>query len=362
MNIHTKSVLIITAVTLVSSALLWAFTGFSTTISNFDGPYYAVIAQCGYVKSCISHLFSFPLPLEYYAAHLPLYPLFIRIVSLLSPLNLLQSSVLLSLLFSIVYSLTMYLIWQRMGWKNGLGVALVSLFFWPRMWVVRSVGSPETLFLGLIVLSLYLFEKKKFLWAGLFGALATLTKTPGVLLFAGYALYLAQQFLEHRKIDVRSFWIILIPLALIGLFGFHYLQTGDFLAYFNSGDNIHLQVFPFRVFDSNQPWVGTFWLEDVLWIYLVGGLGAVAAMRKSRVWGWFGIVFFLTILFVSHRDISRYSLPLVPVVLLGFSELLARREVKIALALLVVPMFFYSINFMNHNAVGISDLAPFFLK
>ena len=37
-------------------------------------------------------------------------------------------------------------IFEEFKWGNPLLVALIWLFAWPRIWVVRSVGSPETLF------------------------------------------------------------------------------------------------------------------------------------------------------------------------------------------------------------------------
>ena len=61
---------------------------------------------------------------------------------------------------------------------------LAFLFVWPRMWTVRTIGSPETLFIFLILLSLRYFDLKKYLLAGIFGALAVLTKSPGILLFS----------------------------------------------------------------------------------------------------------------------------------------------------------------------------------
>ena len=151
----------------------------------------------------------------------------------------------------------------------------------------------------------------------------------------------------------------MIPAALVGLFYYYQIRTGDFLAYFHSGDNIHLQALPFRVFDSSQPWVGTFWLEDILWVYLVGGIGVIRAIRKNKIFGTFGAVFYATILFVSHRDIARYSLPLVPVVLLGLSDVLEKKEVRWALGLLLVPAFFYTVNFLIHNQLPIADWGPF---
>jgi len=260
---------------------------------------------------------------------------------------------------TIAGAILIYWIFDKYHWGEPLTVTLVWLFWWPRMWAVRSVGSPETLFILLTVGSLYFFGQKKYWLSGIAGALAVLTKSPGILLLFAYGLALTEKYIKTKSLELKAYPILLIGLAIMGLFVFYGFKTGDFLAYFHSGDNIHLQVLPFKIFDSSQPWVGDFWLEDVLWVYLAGIVGVYYAFKKSRVWGWFGTVFLASIFFVSHRDISRYSLPLIPVVLLGLSDILKRREVKWVLAAMVIPLYFYTLNFVAHNYTAIADWAPF---
>lgn len=339
---------ILALVSIISSLALWLPVGKQKIFENYDGPYYVVVAKSWYNKDYIGKHFSFPLPLEYYAAHFPLYPFFIRIFSSIGYLN---SMILVNVLATAITAVVIYKIFDEFKWGNPLWISCTWLFFWPRMWVVRSIGSPETLFILWILLSLYFFQKKKYWWAGLIGALAVFTKSPGILLFP--------TFLLASKFDRKTWPTILIPLALLGVFGLFYLQTGDFLAYFHSGDNIHLQLLPFRVFDSNQPWVGQWWLEDILWIYLIGAIGVYRAFKKSALWGWWGTIFYGVILFVSHRDLSRYSLPLVPVILLGLAEIFEKKEVRWILIFMLIPTYFYSLNFLLHNTVMISDWTPF---
>ncbi|MBI5358765.1 hypothetical protein HZB69_04040 [Candidatus Amesbacteria bacterium] len=349
-----KNWLIIILVTLISTIVVWWVVGLKTIYQNFDGPYYLVVAKSWYDKATIGKYFSFNLPLEYYPAHFPLYPIATKLISWLPLLNPLKSMLLINLGATAASAIVFFEILKNKKVPHALFMALVFLFIWPRMWAVRSIGSPETLFILWILLSLKYFELKRFWMAGLFGALAILTKSPGILLFPVY--FLASKF------DKKIWPTLLIPLALLLLFTFFRIQTGDFLAYFNSGDNIHLQALPFKIFDSSQPWVGSFWLEDIIWIYLIGGLGVYYAFQKDRLWGIFGMVFYSVILFVSHRDIARYSLPLIPIVLYGFSDLFKRKEVRIALILLIIPLYFYTLNFLTHNIVAISDWAPFLSK
>lgn len=334
-----------------STLALWVPVGMQKIYENFDGPYYVVVAKSWYDKAFIGKNFSFPLPLEYYAAHFPLYPALIRAFGFLGYLN---SMLVVNLAASALGAMVIYKIWDEFKWGSPFVAGLVWLFAWPRMWAVRSIGSPETLFILFVLLTLYEFQKKSYWLAAIAGALAVLTKSPGVLLFPAFVL--------ASKFNKKIWPTLLIPVALTAVFGFYYLRTGDFLAYFHSGDNIHLQLLPFRVFDSNQPWVGNWWLEDILWIYLIGAIGVIRAFRKSAVWGWWGAIFYTVLLFVSHRDIARYSLPLVPVVILGLTEVLEKKEVRWALLLLIIPMYFYSLNFLAHNTVAISDWTPFFSR
>lgn len=346
-----KNWLIIILTVFISTVAIWWAAGLSTIYQNFDGPYYLVVAKSWYDKATIAKYFSFPIPLEYYAAHFPLYPIAIKFLSVLPLFNPLRAMLIVNLIATIAASITLFKIAREKGWPHPLFMALAFLFIWPRMWAVRAVGSPETLFIFLILLSLRYFDLKKYLLAGVFGALAVLTKSPGVLLFPAYLI--------AGKLNPKTWPIALIPAALLALFVFYGIQTGDYLAYFHSGDNIHLQALPFKVFDTTQAWVGTLWLEEIIWIYLIGALGIYYAYKKDKLWGIWGGIFYTVILFVSHRDISRYSLPLVPVILLGFSEIFRRKEVRVILALMVIPMFFYTLNFVLHNTVAISDWGPF---
>ena len=345
----SRELLILATVSVVSTLSLWIPVGMQKVYENFDGPYYIVIAKSWYDKVFIRNNFSFPLPLEYYPAHFPLYPALIWLFG-----GTPTAAVIINIVVSALTAVVVYKIFAEFKWGNPLMAGLVWLFAWPRMWVTRSIVSPETLFILFVMVALYGFHKKSYWLAAITGALAVVTKSPGILLFPA--------FLLASKGDKKIWPTLLIPAALMAVFGFYFLRTGDFWAYFHSGDNIHLQILPFRVFDSNQAWVGQWWLEDILWIYLIGGIGVVRAFIKSAVWGWWGAIFYAVILFVSHRDIARYSLPLVPVVILGLADVLEKKEVRWVLLLLIIPVYFYSLNFLAHNTAAISDWTPFFSK
>ena len=55
--------------------------GMATIVANYDGPLFLVVAKTFYNPRLIEANYSFPLRVEYYAAHFPLFPFLIRLVS-----------------------------------------------------------------------------------------------------------------------------------------------------------------------------------------------------------------------------------------------------------------------------------------
>jgi hypothetical protein len=89
-------------------------------------------------------------------------------------------------------------------------------------------------------------------------------------------------------------------------------------------------------------------------------LGVIYLFKQKRVdLGIFAAVFFYTTLFISHRDIARYSLPMMPFLLIAFEPFLVKKEFKIAFAVILLPIFLYAINFIAGNTLPIADWAPF---
>ena len=286
-----------------------------------------------------------------------MYPLLIRLFA--GVFGYLKSMIFVSIFSTILLASFFYffLIKFRLTKKPLL---LVSIFlFLPKFLVVRSIGAPESLFLLLILISLFFFERKQYLLAGISGGLAAATKTPGTILFGAYCLVFLERWLKIKKIDWRGIAVFLVPLGLLGVFGLHYRQYGDFLAYFHSGDNIHL-VAPFSVFNFQKTWVGTAWLEEIIFYFFLYGL-TVYSLKDSKYRGlfYFSLVFFLAILFVQHRDISRYSLPLWPLACVAFEKFFTSKKYTVIFIILLAAIYLYSWNFVLFNIMPISNWKPF---
>jgi len=383
MKSSRRPILLITLTSLFSTFLVWLpfflrlksfwriplpTEGMATIMKNFDGLYYLVIAKTLYHPQAITTLASFSLPAIYYAAHFPLYPLLIKVGGIL--INPLWSMLAVTVIASVLAALVFYQLLKEFKLsREPLWLTVIFLLFPARWLVVRSVGSPEPLFILFILSSFYFFKKRQYWPAGILGALAQLTKPPGILLFLAYGLYLLwekrQQLSKNWPLQlikvIREAWpLFLIPLTLGILFTYYHFIYGDFWAYFHSGDNIHLFWPPFQVFNSTLTWVGTFWLEEIIYLYLLGFLGVVFLFQqKKEDLAVFAGLFFSTILFVAHRDISRYSLPLVPFLLIAFDQFLTSREFKIAFGVILLPIFLYAINFIAGNTLAVADWTPF---
>lgn len=380
-----KRILLILLLSLVPTFLIWIpflvklknfwgiplpQNGMAVVVANYDGPLFLVVAKTLYNLEQIGLNYSFPLPLEYYAAHFPLFPLLIRLFSFILgyPYSMLFVTLVSSFLALYFFNRLMR---RYVKGKSALWLTAVFAIFPARWLIVRSVGSAEPLFVASIIASMYYFQREKYWRAGIWGMVAALTKSPGILLFASYFLYLivphvkrlifspVSAWLKLTKMD-RAYPIFLIPLSVLGVFVFYKFTFNDFLAYFHSGDNIHLFLLPFSVFNFSSPWVGTSWLEEIIFVYLFGALGLVKLIRQKRYeLATFVGIFFFSILFVSHRDLIRYALPIVPFLFVAFNQTLIKKDFKRVFLLLILPIYLFSLAFIAQSAMPISNWAPF---
>lgn len=398
MNKIIKHIIIICALVLFSTFLIWLphilalpnfwglnfGNGFNTIYRNFDGLEYVVIAKSFYNPTLIADIPQ-KLPAIYYASHFPGYPI---LITFFAPfLGYLKSMLFISMLFTTASAVVFYFLLKTFKLaSNPLLLTLVFLVLPARWIIVHSVGSPEPLFMFLIIASAYCFLKAvrhpsvithhselaiTFIWlSAIFASFAQLTRPPGILLtFALGSYVIWQGYKQSLKPDgfqkkyfikyVLSFYpFILVPLTLFSIFYWYGIQFGDFFAYFHSGDNIHLTFPPFQIFNTNQYWVGTIWLEDIIYIYILGLLGGFLLLKqKLYPLAFFVLTYIVASLFVAHRDISRYTLPIIPFMLIAFEKILITKEFKIVLAILALAFYLYSQNFILQNTAPVPDLS-----
>ncbi len=362
-------------ITLFSTLLFWAAFYFNipgkigmgnvsmeTVWANYDGPNYLAVSKCGYHFDCLRQQFALPMPLEYYPAHFPGFPALINFfdkIGFSGP----QAMIFVTLLSSLLLTYFSYLFFcLYFPEKKAYILSLILIFFPARLFILRQIGSPEPLFLASILASIYFFKKEKYFISALFVVLAQTLKSPGLILFAAFGLSWLIKLIITRQINFNKyFWYLLAPLSVVAIFYLYYLQTGDFWAYFHSGDNIHLSLVPYSVFLSHNIWVDTIWLEDVIYIF---GLAFVALFSlhhrfKYSIIFIFPLLFTIASVFVGHRDISRYIIPVYPFIILALGKYLTKKRIILVFVLLFPAVILYALNFVAGNIAPIGNWAPY---
>ncbi|EKD89991.1 MAG: hypothetical protein ACD_32C00109G0033 [uncultured bacterium] len=355
---------------------LWGLNfdeGFSTIYRNFDGLEYISIAKTFYNPTLIASLQQ-PLPANYFASHFPGYAI---LIAFFSPfLGYLKSMLFVSLLSTIFATLAFYFLVRDFKLSNHpLFLSFIFLILPARWLIVHSVGSSEPTFIFFIVAAIYCLMKftqnKKFVFilaTGILGAFAQITRPPGALLFIAIIIYLIWQTINEKKYQtfsplrlIGTYWpLVFMPLGLLGIFYLYGQTYGDFWAYFHSGDNIHLTFPPFQVFNKQQFWVGDIWLEDIIYIFILGFLGGMMLLKqKLYPMAFFVLIYLAASTLVAHRDISRYLLPIFPFILIAFEKVLTTREFKIILPIILLAIYLYSQNFILANIAPIPNLEIF---
>ena len=388
MSPKLKDILILVLINLLITFLIWApfyfripnffglnFSGGLETIyRNFDGLEYVIIAKSWYQSNIIATLPQ-DLPATYFAAHFPGYALLI--VPFAQILGFLKSMILVSLLFTILSSIMFYLLVRDFKLSpSPLFLSIVFLVLPARWLIVHSIGSAETIFIFFTISALYFFMKfeeiRKYqfiILAGIFGMLAQLSRPPGILLFLALGFYIIWKIFKDENQNIfkkigQAFVsyspLFLIPVALFSIFYYYSIAYQDFWAYFHSGDNIHLSFPPFQVFNLNQFWVGSIWLEDIIYILILGFLGGLLLLKQKLCPLAFFVLTYLGFsTLIAHRDISRYILPTFPFILIAFEKVIMSKEFRIVLIIVALAIYLYSQNFILANTAPVPNLEAF---
>jgi Gpi18-like mannosyltransferase len=342
----------------------------STIVTNFDGINFLIVAKSLYDPKVIE--VDYPSILSgrqnlYFSAHYPGFPLMVKLYdTVLSGPNALLLAIITS---NVLLALALFWFYKLATSKEkaALYLTAIALFIPARMLSMRSVGSNESLFIFFVLSSLIAAARGKHWIAGILGGASVLTRSPGILLFGAYMVPHLINLRMKRKIEWNSLLpYLIIPLSLIGLWIYYGLTFGDYLAYFKVGGNINLYFPPFMVFGSNFDWVSGMWLEDIIYTYIFYGLGIglfisnyVKDNKSLKVSGYFAAIYYVFTLFIVHRDIARYLLPIAPLAIAGYSSYLQNKYIKYALAILLIPIFLYAWNFILNNVQPVMDWSAF---
>jgi hypothetical protein len=186
--------------------------------ANWDGQWYVRIARVGYRGRS-------------YAAFFPLYPVLVRWLAPLAADSYIVAGIGLSLVF---YVAAMYLLYRLIDIDYGRQVAGWTVVFaslCPTSFFFQAVYT-ESAFLLFVVACLFFARRGQWLFAGVAGFFATLTRNTGILLLLPMALlYLDACNWRPRRIDRRVAWFALVPAGLAVWMVYLQAKLGDPFAF-----------------------------------------------------------------------------------------------------------------------------------
>ena len=292
--------------------------------NRWDAPHYLSIARDGYQTVGED---------RFLIVFFPLYPLAIRLVSLLVVNELLAAFIV-----SGVASLAAALLLRRLALLDGTAEfasrAVWFLLIFPTSYFLQ-IGYTESLFIALILGAFLAARHERWALAGCLGALACLTRINGLLLLPAFAVEVALLYRARGRFRREWLWIGLPVVGILGYLLLNRVVYGDPLQF------LHYQrEHWYKSFD--WPWNGVGGsVRSIGWrtpadAQMVGGQetlfialgfgGAVATALLLRpsyaIWMFGNWLLFTSTAFVL--SVPRYTLTLFPLYLL-FARLAAGR-------------------------------------
>jgi hypothetical protein len=291
--------------------------------NRWDALNYQKLAQFGYSATGERQ----PLLVFY-----PLYPWTVRLVAFVTR-DYLVSAFIVSTLASLVTAVVLLRLVELDYSKELAQRAVWFLFIFPTSYFLH-IGYTESLFLMLVLSCIFTARKQRWLLAGLFGALACLTRANGVVLVPVLMAEAANQYWTTRRWQWQWLWIGVAGFGFAGYLLLNKHVTGDAFAFTS-----YMQQFFSK--SLSPPWTGIdnaigslsrdpaeaemIGTQEVLFIAL-GLACTVVSWFKLRpaysVWMTGNWLLFVSVSFVL--SVPRYTLTMFPIYIL-FSMLAARR-------------------------------------
>ena len=309
-------------------SIIFFETGMQAVYRFWDGPLYVVVSQTFYASQSPLYVPGSPIP-AYYAAHFPLYPASILI---LSPFGLFPAMIISTILFSCAAALLFYKMVQEFGISDHPLLLTLFFCFFPLRWFLyRNVGASEPAFIFFCLATIYFLKKDQIAYSVTAASLATLTRIFGIILFPVVLASLALR----RELTLKNVLLsLVIPAVLLLLFSWYAVAFGDFFAYFavNSGA---VQE-PFRIMIT----LGDAYFRELYGILLIIYAVAAAALweRGEREMSLFILIYLPLITLIAHGDTSRYLLPLAPFALIGFSPIFPKNRVLFCCIIVIAAL------------------------
>ncbi|WP_035051626.1 hypothetical protein [Andreprevotia chitinilytica] len=310
----------------------------------WDGPNYLEVAKTLYHVPRDHPFTGYGTTQAYFACHLPLYPVLIRLFALVFSYPM--AMILVTLVTAAAATVAFYyLLLEYKCVQSPLFSAIVSTII-PARWVLyKTIGATEPLFMLLVCLTLLAYKRDKIFWAILLAGLTSITRIVGVL----FIVFFLIEFIRTRRYFSIT-WVPLVLLPLFITFSFFQMQYGDFWAYFSWNSGL-INLKPFEVLRSMAGSGDTHGSELYLIFYAIYGLGTLLLWQHRTLFV-YALVFFGFNLFVFHGDLSRYLLSTAPfAIVIAYDRILNTPQFKLALPIVFYLTLSYSIGLLPTNLV-----------
>ena len=334
-------------------------SGMQQIFANWDGPNYVLNAITLYDPVEISKRAFLARPNEYYAAHFPLYSIFIRFLAPL--LGYFWSAIIIQLLSGIFLNMAFYY-WIKSHTKHPLWLTFAFTIFPPRYLILRAVIAPELLLVLCVISILYFWQKDRPLVSGVIAFIAVLIKFQALIFVPVFVLTLGEKWFRERKLSLNYLLSPLLPImgyALVAIF--YQIMFGNWNAYFVAQRLVGMGMsIPFGMFNYVEKWVSTNSMETTA-LYFVGLLILLIKVSKGfpRIYFWFTLCYIGMLSMIPQVDIMRLAMPLAPVFFLAFHEALSTKYFKYGLILSLPILYLHAINFIMTNQAPIANWGLF---
>lgn len=266
--------------------------------AKWDAVWYLQIAHQGYQAD------------DFSAAFFPLYPLLLAIIKPLFFGNGVIAGITISLACCFG---AFYYLYKLLELDFDAGIAKKTVFYiaiFPTTFFLQTIYT-ESLFLLLTVLCFYLARRQLFLYACLAGALATLTRSAGLLLIAPLAvMYLRERDWKLSRVRVDAVYLLLVPLGLFAYMLFLDISFGDPWL-FSSAQSFWSRGFTGPIGGVYYGFKAAFWGMDAIISTPDTTYWLPVTDLDPRLWATYDVINLLfTIPFLIFSVIAFWKLPL----------------------------------------------------
>lgn len=274
----------------------------------WDSYWYLDIAQNGYLLKEPGKLSN--------VVFFPLYPLLIKTTTPLFLNNPVLSGWFLSSFFLLLSLIYLYKLVKKYHPQINPFLPVVFLLVFPSAYFFNAVYT-ESLFLFLSLAAFYYILERRFFAAGIFGLLATLTRSTGVFLFLPFIweYFMLSEFKITAFIKKDLIPMLLIPLGLFAFFLYHFFSFGNFWLFFETQKNWGRSLsFNFNITPLESSAAVTNFSLD---LFLTGLVLVMTIFIFKKLRFSYGLYILISLFFIlgsgSLTSINRYILVLFPI-------------------------------------------------